>query len=423
MKISIRNGHLLDPANQIDQKQDLFIADGRVVALKKAPDGFKADIDIDADNQLVCPGLIDLSVHLPEPGREHKGTIDSELKAAVSGGVTTLCCQPDTQPILDNPAVAELIHQRTQAVKLGRILPLAALTKGLENTSLTDMNAMKEMGCVGVSNANIDCNNAEALRRAMEYAASCDMTVHLFCEDPALKNNGVLHEGGLATRLGLPAIPYIAETLSVSRALLLAAQTGASLHLSRITCAESVSMIQSAKQQGLPVTADTSVVHLHLNTNAADGFNAQCHLDPPLRDEADRLALIKGIKEGVLDAVCSDHRPHDRDAKRAPFSLTEPGASNIEHLCGLMFKLLADNQLDRNRIIAALTHHPARIIDSELGQLSPGATADICIISETEQIVGHNNMLSHGKNTPFTNWILPVQVTHTLVDGRLVHQI
>ncbi len=420
MKTSIVGGHVIDPANAIDARLDIHIANDRVIAVGAAPDGFKPRKKIDAKDRYVCPGLIDLSVHLPEPGREHKGTIASELAAAVSGGVTTLCAQPDTLPILDNPAVAELIHQRCQHVNLARVLPLAALTRGLEAKTLTDMNAMTEIGCVAVSNANIDNSNAEILRRAMEYASSCDLTIHLFCENPELKNNGVVHEGSLSTRLGLPAIPPTAETVSVSRALLLAKQTGVRLHLSRISCGESVHMIQQARASGLPVTADTAITNLLLTVDSADNFNTSCHVDPPLREEADRQALLQGLREGVIDAICSDHQAHDLDSKRAPFSLTAPGASTIEHFVPLLFQLVKQKELSLTAALAAATVKPAEILNIQSGRLDVNAVADICIISRSDFDVLPMAMRSAGKNTPFTGWTLPAQVTHTLVGGNSV---
>lgn len=424
MKFSIRNGHLVDPANQVDGVRDLYVADGYVVGVGKAPDGFTADREIDAGGQIVCPGLVDLSVRLREPGQEHKATIASELDAAVSSGITSVCCQPDTKPVLDNPAVAELIHQRALNNDLCRILPLAALTQGLAGRTLTDMNALKEIGCIGVSNANADMNNAEVLRRALEYASSCNLTVHLFCEDPCLKNDGVVHEGALGTRLGLPGIPATAETLSVSRALLLARQTGARVHLSRITCAGSIDLIARARDHGLPVSADTGICHLHLNDTAVDNFNTQCHLDPPLRTESDRLALLRALSDGVIQAICSDHQPHDNDAKAAPFSLSEPGASTIEHLLGLVMKLVGEGHLTLVDAIAALTHHPAAIVMPDLGRLDVDRPADVCIFHPGKTFtIDRRTMISAGKNTPFDGWELPATVTHTLIDGRLVYTV
>lgn len=422
MRISIRNGRLIDPANDIDAVNDLHIADGYIVAVGNPPDGFTTEREIDASGLVVCPGLVDLSVRLREPGQEHKGTIASELDAAVTGGVTSVCCQPDTNPVLDNPAVAELIHQRAINNDLCRILPLAALTRELAGKTLTDMNALKEIGCIGVSNANADMADAEVLRRTLEYASSCNLTVHLMCEDPGLKNQGVVHEGPLSTRLGLPGIPPAAEILSVSRALLLAEHTGARVHLSRITCADSIPLIALARDKGLPVTADVSICHLHLNDMAVDGFNTDCHLDPPLRTEADRVALISALADGIITAVCSDHQPHDKDAKAAPFSLSEPGASTIEHLLGLMMKLVNDDHLPLERAIAAVTRDPASIVMPDLGRLDVDRPADVCIFNPDQTTtINNKTMFSAGKNTPFHGWRIPATVTHTLVDGRLVY--
>ncbi|MCG8324194.1 MAG: dihydroorotase [Thiotrichales bacterium] len=422
MNIRIRKGRIIDPGRQVDKQQDLFIANGRIAALGKAPDGFTAKQEIDASNCLVIPGVIDLCARLREPGQEHKASIATESKAAVSGGVTTICCLPDTTPVLDNPAVAELIHQRSQAVNLAHILPLAASTEGLAGQILTDFNAMKEIGCIAASNGNADMGNAEVLRRVLEYASSCELPLHLFCEDPDLKNNGVAHEGALSTRLGLPAIPATAETVSVSRALLLAEQTGARLHLSRLTTAASVGLVRAARDRGLAVTADVAITHLHLIDQALDGFNTQCHLDPPLRTEQDRQALLKGLADGMIDAVCSDHQPHDRDAKSAPFSLSEAGASTIEHLLILALQLAESGNLTLTQAIAALTCQPAGILGLDSGSLEPGKPADLCIVDmHAAHTLEPDHMHSQGRNTPFAGRDVKARVRHTLVAGKRVY--
>jgi len=421
MRLHIKNGNLLDPENKLNAKQDLFIADGVIVGIDKKPDGFKNDLEIDAKDKLVLPGLVDICARFREPGFEHKGTYQSESLAASSSGVTSICCPPDTDPVIDTTSVVEFIVQRSREAGRTKIYPLAALTHGLQNQQLSEMELLKEAGCVGVSNALMPMDNAEILRRAFEYAHSCHLTVFLYAEDNDLKNNGTAHEGAISTRLGLPAIPESAETVAISRALILVEQTGAHVHFCRISSARGVSLIKAAQEQGLPVTADVSICQLHLTDMDIADYNSHCHLHPPLRSERDRTGLIEGINNGTISAICSDHQPHDIDAKSAPFSLTEPGASTIEHLLPLTMHLVNRNEVKLEQAIALLTSQPAKIAGIDKGTLSIGKDADVCIFdTEASTSISSNNMFSAGKNTPFNNWELEGAITHTLLNGKLV---
>lgn len=421
MRLHIKGGNLLDPANNLNTKQDLFIADGMIVGINKKPDGFKNDLEIDAKDKLVLPGLVDICARFREPGFEHKGTYQSESLAATSSGVTSICCPPDTDPVIDTTSVVEFIVQRSREAGRTKIYPLGALTHGLQNQQLAEMELLKEAGCVGVSNALMPMDNAEILRRAFEYAHSCHLTVFLYAEDNNLKNNGTAHEGAISTRLGLPAIPESAETVAISRALILVEQTGAHVHFCRISSARGVSLIKAAQEQGLPVTADVAICQLHLTDMDIADYNSHCHLRPPLRSERDRTGLIEGINNGAISAICSDHQPHDIDAKSAPFSLTEPGASTIEHLLPLTMHLVNRNELKLEQAITLLTSQPAKIAGIDKGTLSIGKDADICIFdNDASTSVSSKNMLSAGKNTPFNNWELQGAVTHTLLNGKLV---
>lgn len=422
MRIRIRNGRLLDPGRGLDRKGDLFIADGRIAGVGKL-EGFTADREIDAAGCIVAPGLVDLSARFREPGFEQKGTIASESAAAVAGGVTTVCTPPDTSPIIDTPAVVELIHRRTAATGRARILPLGALTRGLGGETLAEMRALRDAGCVGVSNGLRPVPNSEVLRRAMEYAASFGLTVHLYAEDHQLRNAGVAHEGRVSTRLGLRPSPAVAETIGVSRALLLAEYTGARLHLCRISSARSVELIAEAKARGLPVTADVAICNLVLTEDDVDGFRASCHLLPPLRSAADRDALLRGVREGVIDAVCSDHQPHDDDAKAAPFSLTEPGASTIETLLPLLLQLVESKAIDLSTAVAAVTAKPAAVLGSEAGTLAAGAPADVTIVDPAGRVrVEASALRSAGRNSPFLGRELPGRVNCTLLGGDMVFE-
>ena len=421
MRIHIKDGRLLDPANKLDAKQDLFIADGKIVGLNKKPDSFESDLQINAKDKLVLPGLIDLCARLREPGLEYKGTVKSESLAASSSGITSICCPPDTDPIIDTPAVVEFINQRSRDAGRSNIYPLGALTQELKGEQLAEMQILKEAGCIAVSNALKPIDNAEILRRAFEYAHSCDLTVFLYAEDNSLKNNGTAHEGAISTRLGLPAIPEAAETVAISRALLLVELTNVHVHFCRVSSARGVELIRAAQKQGLPVTADVAICNLHLTDMDIAEYNSDCHLQPPLRSERDRVGLITGINDGTISAVCSDHQPHDVDAKAAPFSLTEPGASTIEHLLPLMLHLVNRKELKLEKAISLLTSQPADILGIDKGSLMIGKDADLCILdTEVTTSVDKVNSLSAGKNTPFNGWELQGAVSHTIFNGDVV---
>jgi dihydroorotase len=423
MRIKISSGRIIDPANNIDQTGDLFIDEGLVAGIGKSPKGFKAEHEIDATDQIVCPGLIDLCARLREPGEEHKATIASETTAAIASGITSICCPPDTIPVIDTPAVAELIFQRASNSQKSKVFPLGALTHGLKGKTLAEMDALKSAGCIGVSNAYTPIVDTEVLRRALEYAVTCGITVHLYCEDDYLRNNGVAHEGPVSTRLGLPAIPETAETIAVSRALLLVEQTGARVHFCRISTARSIDLLAEAKARGLDITADVGIAHLHLTDMDISSFNTDCYVLPPLRSQRDKEGLRTGLANGTITAICSDHQPHESDAKSAPFSMTEPGASTIEMLLPLTLQLVRDKNLTLQQAVAALTSAPAKIAGLDTGNLSIGSGADICIFDpELSWTVETDALLSAGKNTPFASWEMTGKVTHTLVDGNIIYQ-
>lgn len=424
MRVTIKQGRIIDPAGKLDKKTDLHIENGKIAAIGNAPAGFKANEIIDAKNCYVCPGLVDLAVRLREPGQEHKATIASETRAAASAGITSICCPPDTNPVIDTSAVAELIHQRTLLSKQAKVYCLGALTQGLNGEALASMHALKKAGCIGVSNAYRPVTDTAVLRRALEYAATCDLTIHLFCEDSYLRDEGVMHEGAMSVRLGIAGIPETAETIAVSRALLLIKQTGARVHFTRLSSAHSVELLAQAKQQNLPVTADAGITHLYLTEVDLAEFNSLCHIRPPLRTLSDREALRKAVANGIIDAICSDHQPHDEDAKSAPFSLTEPGASTIDVLIPLVLQLVRDKVMDIRTAIAALTIQPAKITGINAGSLAIGAPADICIIDpDITFTLDKSVIVSAGKNNPFLGWELTGKVTHTLLDGETVFKL
>jgi dihydroorotase len=425
MGIVIQGGRILDPANDLDADKDLFIdSTGFITGIGKAPEGFEATRRIDARGQIVCPGLIDLRARLREPGLEYKATMESETRAAVAAGITTLCCPPDTWPVIDTPAMAQMIQSRAWRFGLAFVHPLGALTQGLEGKLLTDMAALEEAGCVGMSNALEPITDTLVLRRAMEYAATFDLTVYLHAEDPWLRNTGCVHEGEVGTRLGLPGIPEAAETVAVARDLALIEQTGVRAHFCSLTSARAVAMLAEAQKQGLPVTADVAAHHLHLTEHDIGYFNTQCHVRPPLRGLRDRDALRAALQSGVISAVCSDHQPHEPDAKLAPFAESEPGISGLETLLPLTLKLVEEKLLTLNEAIAVLTVKPAGILGVECGSLSVGATADICIFDpKVHWMLSAEKFVSRGRNSPFLGWEFRGRVTHTLVGGEVVYEL
>jgi len=434
-RLRIRNGRVIDPAQGLDRRGDLFIADGRIQAIGQANDqannqasgglaGFDADIEIDATGLVVCPGLIDLRAHLREPGQEHKATIASEVRAARASGITTLCCPPDTDPVVDTPAVAELIRARAEVEGTTRVLPLGALTQGLKGEVLAEMAALKGAGCVAVSNAMMPLANTLVLRRALEYATTFDLTVFIQPQDCWLADHGCAHEGPVATRLGLPGIPVAAETAALAQALVLLEQTGARAHFFMLSSEQAVAMVAAARKRKLPVTADVSALHLHLTEVDIADFDANTHVRPPLRSRRDLDGLRRGLSDGSLSAICSDHQPHEADAKLAPFCVTEPGLSALETLLPLSLRLVHDGALDLPTLIGKLTHEPAAILGQDLGTLQVGATADLCIFDpERYWTLDAGQMLSAGHNTPFNGWELRGRVTHTVFGGKLVFDL
>jgi dihydroorotase len=423
--LKIQGGRLIDPASRMDAVQDLYIdSTGFVSGVGKAPEGFKAERTLDARGQIVCPGLIDLRARLREPGLEHKATMESETRAAVSAGITTLCCPPDTWPVIDTPAMAQMIQSRAWRFGLAFVHPLGALTQGLEGKLLTDMAALEEAGCVGVSNALEPVTDTLVLRRAMEYAATFGLTVHLHAEDPWLRNTGCVHEGEVGTRLGLPGIPEAAETVVVARDLALIEQTGVRAHFCGLTSARAVAMVAEARKHGLPVTADVTAHHLHLSEHDIGFFNTQCHVRPPLRSTRDRDALRAALQSGVIGAICSDHQPHEPDAKLAPFAESEPGVSGLETLLPLTLRLVDEKLLSLPEAIALLTSKPAEILGIEAGTLAVGSTADLCLIDPRARwTLGAEQFVSRGRNSPFLGWEFTGRVTHTLVGGEVVFEL
>lgn len=424
MRIEINGARLIDPATGIDAASDLFLADGRVVAVGKRPDGFTAQRRIDARGKWAIPGLVELSARLREPGLEFKADITSESHAAVAAGITTLCIPPDTDPVIDTPAVVDLIVRRARELGLARIEVIGALTAGLGGERLAEMHALKAAGCVAMSNADHTIANAEMMRRAMEYAATFGLTVMTWCEDASLSKGRHAHGGSVGFALGLDPIPPTAETVIVSRDLLLAEQTGAHVHFCRLSTARAVDMVADARSRGLPVTADVAAHHLFLTDSALNDFDTACHVRPPLRSDADRKALRAGLRDGVLSAMTSDHQPHETDAKMNPFTETETGVSGLDTLLGLTFRWAEEDDVPLTTALAAVTSGPASVAALDRGSVAPGCRADVCLVDpDVRWIVGAETLRSRGKNTPFTGQELKGRVTTTIVGGDVVHEV
>ncbi|NIR29130.1 MAG: dihydroorotase, partial [Gammaproteobacteria bacterium] len=384
---------------------------------------FTPEREIDAGGCIVCPGLVDLCARLREPGLEHKATIASETRAAARAGITTLCTPPDTTPVIDTPAVIELVHQRAAEVGLARVEVVGALTRELEGTYLSEMGALGAAGCVGVGNGGRPIASTAVMRRALEYAATFDLTVFVWPEDPWLAGDGRVHEGALSTRLGLPGIPETAETVTLARDLLLAEQTGARVHFCRLSSARAVDMVRETRARGLPVTADVSAHHLHLAESDVAAFDSLCHVRPPLRTEADRAGLRAAVAAGTVTAICSDHQPHERDAKLNPFIETEPGISGLETLLPLALRLVDEGAAALSTVLDCVSAGPARILGRPLGTLGAGSPADVCVFDpDARWRLDDASMVSRGHNTPFLGQILRGRVTHTILAGRIVHE-
>lgn len=420
-RIHIRGGLLVDPESGSQTEADLFLADGRIVGRGRGPDGFRADRVLDASGMVVAPGLVDLSVQLREPGFEFRATLDSELGAALAGGVTAFACPPDTDPALDEPGLVEMLTRRAQSLRMARVYPVGALTQGLEGKRLAEMKDLAGAGCVAFSQGDRPFADNTVLLRAMQYAATFGLSVWLRPEDPALARHGVAHDGEVATRLGLPGIPALAETVALSAMLLMARETGAHLHVCRISAADSVALIRDAKAQGLPVTCDVSVHHVHLSEMDIGYFDARCRLVPPLRGLRDRDALARGVADGTIDAVCSDHCPVAEDGKEVPFGEAEPGAIGLELLLPLALRGGAERGWAA--ALRPVTTGPARVLGLEPPSLELGARADLCIFDPTVWWrVTPETLRSQGKNTPFLGYELQGRVRYTLVDGRVVFE-
>ncbi len=429
MNILIQNGRVMDPASGLDQTADVAIAAGRIVAVGAAPAGFVASKVIDATGCIVAPGLVDLAARLREPGQEHAGMLESEMAAAVAGGVTSLVCPPDTEPVLDEPGLVEMLRYRAEKLHQTRVLPLGALTVGLKGEVLTEMGQLTAAGCVGFSQAEVPVPSTQVLQRALQYASTFGYTVWLRPQEIHL-GKGVAASGALATRMGLSGVSVAAETIALHTIFELVRSTGARVHLCRISSAQGVALVRQAKAEGLPVTADVSINSLHLTDTDMGYFDSRARLTPVLRQQRDRDALRLGLADGTLDALVSDHTPVDADAKALPFAEAEPGATGLELLWSLALKWGQEAGLPVSQVLARITSEPARVLGASLatlqgsvGQLAVGGVADVCVLStDGHWPVTEAALRSQGKSTPFSGYELPGRVLATLVSGHVAFE-
>ena len=427
MKILIQNGRVIDPASALDVRADLAIAAGRIVAIGKAPADFSPNRVLDAQGCIVAPGLIDLAVRLREPGHEHARMLHSEMAAAVAGGVTSLVCPPDTDPVLDEPGLVEMLKFRAARLHQARVFPLGALTRSLKGEVLTEMVQLTEAGCVGFSQAEVALGNTLVLQRALQYASTFGYTVWLRPQDLHL-GRGVAASGPLATRLGLAGVPVAAETIALHTVFELLRATNAQVHLCRLSSAAGVELVRQAKRDGLKVSCDVSINSLHLTDLDIGHFDSRARLNPPLRQQRDRDALRAGLADGTVDALVSDHTPVDEDAKTLPFAEAEPGATGLELLLSLALKWAGPEA--PSKALAVLTSAPARVLGSalgslqeDLGRLRVGGLADLCVFDpQAEWVVRDDALRSQGKHTPFSGYALPGRVRATVVAGQIAYE-
>jgi dihydroorotase len=430
MKLHIKNGRLIDPANGIDAQRDLYIIDGKVAAIGAAPGGFAPDQVIDAAGLVVAPGLVDLSARLREPGYEYKATLESEMQAAMQGGVTSLVCPPDTDPVLDEPGLVEMLKYRARNLNQAHVHPLGALTMGLKGQALTEMAELTEAGCIGFAQAEEPILDTNVLLRAMQYAKTFGYTVWLRPQDAHIGRGGIAHSGPLASRLGLSGVPVMSETIALHTIFELVRSTGARVHLCRMSSAAGLELVRAARKEGLPVTCDVGVHHIHMTDADIGFFDSNARVTPPFRSQRDRDAIRAGLYDGTIDAVCSDHTPVDDDEKLLPFGEASPGATGLELLLSLVLKWADDYAAPAHgeagalsRALAKVSSEAARVAGLPAGQLGVGAVADVIVFDpHARWKVEGAALASQGKHTPFLGYELAGQVRTTIVAGQVAWQ-
>ena len=421
MSILIKNGRVIDPKNNVDAILDILVINGKIADLNKNLDPKKAKQIIDASKKIVMPGIIDLQLNLREPGNQYKSTLESEMKAANAGGVTSMVCPPDTTPILDEPGLVKMLKNKSEVLTRGNVYPLGALTQKLNGKLLTEINDLYESGCIGFSQAEKPIQDTEVLYRSFQYLSTFNLKVFLRAEDAYLSEKGIINAGEISTRLGLKGIQSISETTAINKILEIARLTKTKVHLNKISTADGLNLIKIAKKNGIDVTCDVSIHQIFLTDNDIGFFNTNCFLKPPLRKESDRLKIIESIVDGTIDAICSDHSPVNEDNKLKPFAESEYGASSVELLMPMIFKLSEEYKIDLSLLIDKITYQPANILEINKGNLSVNSDADICIFDPSYfWEVNSKTLISEGNNTPFMNQNFTGKVSGTIFNGNIV---
>jgi dihydroorotase len=424
--ILLANARIVDPSRELDFAGDLLIADGVIRDSKQGihaagvPEGTEI---IDCDGQLVTPGLVDMRAFIGEPGAEYRVTLASASQAAAAGGVTTIVCQPDTNPVIDDPAIVDFVLRRARDTAIVHVHPMAALTKGLEGLELAEIGLLKAAGAVAFTDGSKSVLNAQVMRRALTYAGDFDALVVHHTEDPDLVSDGVMNEGEFAARLGLFGIPRAAETIILERDIRLVATARARYHAASITCADSLAVLRRAKDIGLPVTAAASVNHLTLNEIDIGAYRTFFKMSPPLRAEEDRVALVEALSRGLLDVMMSDHNPQDVETKRLPFAEAAPGAIGLETMLAAGLRLVHNGEVKLITLLKAMSARPAELLGLQCGTLRPGSPADVIVVDiDDPWVLDPADLKSKCKNTPFDEARLQGRVLRTIVAGRTVFE-
>ncbi len=430
--ILIKNGHIVDPSQDIDAVGDILIENGKIIELrvKSSESGVKDNSKlktqnsklkiIDATGLSVLPGLVDMHVHLREPGFDYKETIKTGTMAAVKGGITSVCCMPNTNPVNDNETVTEFILRKTYAEGACYVYPVGAITKGQKGEELAEMGMMKDAGCVAFSDDGRPVMSSLIMRRALEYSKAFNVPVISHCEDMNLSEGGVVNEGRLSAQMGLKGIPSASEDVMVARDIILAELTGGRLHIAHVSTEGSVRLIRQAKERGVNVTAETCPHYFTITEDSVKGYNTNAKVNPPLRTQKDVEAIIKGLKDGTIDAIATDHAPHHRDEKLQEFDKAPSGISGFETALSLSLRLVYEGILTMSQLVEKMALVPARILGIDAGTLKVGFDADIAIVDMNKEFkVESEKFLSKGKNTPFEGWTLKGMPVITICKGKV----
>lgn len=421
-KLCIKGGHVFDPSNKLDGIMDIYIENDAIVALGTPPSGFTADTTLDASGKTIFPGFIDLHSFLAEPGFNQKGTIASETKAAAQSGFTTVCCTPNTKPVIDSSAVASLIQEKAKQAGHCRVYTIGALTANLEGEQLSNMSGLKEAGCIALSNLDNPFKNTHVIKQCYHYAAGFNITAMVTPIDESLAHGGCMHEGPASTQMGLAGVPVSAETSALAQHLILCEETGVRLHVNRISSARALDMILQAQKQGLPVTADVALGNLVFTDEDCRGYNSLMHVAPVYRSESDRQALLNAVNNGNI-AICSNHTPQDLASKMAPFSASEKGINSLDNFAQVLFSLVNKKELTLAAAIQAVTQLPGKILNKSIGGISLEHKADLCIVDlHATPTVTADTMHSRGVNNPWLGHTLNGKVTCTINSGHIVYQ-